>query len=116
LRSSSIVPPRDSGRSLHRRHARKDPVEQRIRILAGDDGVRRIVLGYAKFVKHGVIGKGLNDYDRIFGTLAKAGYSGWVSIEDGEGPTVEIGLDNLRQSAKFLRDKFVKHFGGGGDE
>jgi sugar phosphate isomerase/epimerase len=72
--------------------------------------------GYAKFVKHGVIGKGLNDYDRIFGTLAKAGYSGWVSIEDGEGPTVEIGLDNLRQSAKFLREKFAKHFGGGGDE
>jgi sugar phosphate isomerase/epimerase len=72
--------------------------------------------GYAKFVKHGVIGKGLNDYDRIFGTLAKAGYSGWVSIEDGEGPTVEIGLDNLRQSAAFLRDKFVKHFGGGGDD
>jgi sugar phosphate isomerase/epimerase len=72
--------------------------------------------GYAKFVKHGVIGKGLNDYDRIFGTLARAGYSGWVSIEDGEGPTVEIGLDNLRQSAKFLREKFVKHFGGGGDE
>jgi sugar phosphate isomerase/epimerase len=72
--------------------------------------------GYAKFVKHGVIGKGLNDYDRIFGTLAKAGYSGWVSIEDGEGPTVEIGLENLRQSAKFLRDKFVKHFGGGGDD
>lgn len=72
--------------------------------------------GYAKFVKHGVIGKGLNDYDRIFGTLAKAGYSGWVSIEDGEGPTVEIGLDNLRRSAAFLRDKFVKHFGGGGDD
>jgi len=72
--------------------------------------------GYAKFVKHGVIGQGLNDYDRIFGTLAKAGYSGWVSIEDGEGPTVEIGLDNLRRSAKFLREKFVKHFGGGGDE
>jgi sugar phosphate isomerase/epimerase len=72
--------------------------------------------GYAKFVKHGVIGKGLNDYDRIFGTLAKAGYSGWVSIEDGEGPTVEIGLDNLRQSARFLREKFATHFGGGGDD
>jgi sugar phosphate isomerase/epimerase len=72
--------------------------------------------GYARIVKHGVIGKGLNDYDRIFGTLAKAGYSGWVSIEDGEGPTVEIGLDNLRQSAVFLRGKFAKHFGGGGDD
>jgi sugar phosphate isomerase/epimerase len=72
--------------------------------------------GYAGFVKHGVIGKGLNDYDRIFGVLARAGYSGWVSIEDGEGPTVEIGLENLRQSARFLREKFVRHWGGGGDE
>jgi sugar phosphate isomerase/epimerase len=72
--------------------------------------------GYARIVKHGVIGKGLNDYDRIFGTLAKAGYSGWVSIEDGEGPTVEEGLANLRASAQFLRGKFAAHFGGGGDE
>jgi sugar phosphate isomerase/epimerase len=72
--------------------------------------------GYAKIVKHGVIGKGLNDYDRIFGTLAKAGYSGWVSIEDGEGPTVEEGLANLRASAQFIRGKFAAHFGGGGDE
>ncbi len=66
--------------------------------------------GYAKFVKHGVIGKGLNDYDRIFGALARAGYDGWVSIEDGEGPTVEIGMDNLRQSAAFLRGQFARHF------
>ena len=72
--------------------------------------------GYAKSVKHGVIGKGLNDYDRIFGVMARAGYDGWVSIEDGEGPTVEIGMDNLRQSARFLREKFAKHWGGGGDE
>jgi sugar phosphate isomerase/epimerase len=66
--------------------------------------------GYAKIVRHGVIGRGLNDYDRIFGTLAKAGYSGWVSIEDGEGPTVEIGFENLRLSAQFLRGQFAKHF------
>ena len=72
--------------------------------------------GYAKIVKHGVIGKGLNDYERIFGTLAKAGYSGWVSIEDGEGPTVEEGMANLRASTEFLRAQFVRHFGGGGDE
>ena len=66
--------------------------------------------GYARFVKHGVIGKGLNDYDRIFGTLAKAGYDGWISIEDGEGPTVEVGMDNLRLSAAFLRAKIARHF------
>jgi len=67
--------------------------------------------GYAKIVKHGVIGNGLNDYDRIFSTLARAGYDGWVSIEDGEGPTVEIGMNNLRLSAQFLRGQFEKHFG-----
>jgi sugar phosphate isomerase/epimerase len=72
--------------------------------------------GYAKIVKHGVIGRGLNDYDRIFGTLARAGYPGWVSIEDGEGPTVEEGLANLRASVEFLRGKFARHFGGGGDD
>ncbi len=68
--------------------------------------------GYAKIIRHGVIGRGLNDYDRIFGTLAKAGYDGWVSIEDGEAPTVEEGMANLRASAKFLREKFARHFGG----
>ncbi len=72
--------------------------------------------GYARIVRHGVIGKGLNDYDRIFGTLARAGYDGWVSIEDGDGATVEEGMANLRASADFLRAKFARHWGGGGDE
>ncbi len=72
--------------------------------------------GYAKFIKHGVTGKGLNDYDRIFRTLSKAGYDGWVSIEDGEGPTEEIGMANLQSSADFLRAKFAQYWGGGGDE
>ena len=58
------------------------------------------------------LGNGLNDYDRIFGTLARAGYNGWVSIEDGEGPTVDIGFENLRLSAAFLRGKFAQHFKG----
>ncbi len=66
--------------------------------------------GYAKLVKHGVIGRGLNDYDRIFATLAAAGYRGWVSIEDGEGPTIEEGMANLRASVTFLRGKLAQHF------
>ena len=66
--------------------------------------------GYAPYVKHGVIGRGLNDYDRIFSTLARDGYSGWVSIEDGEGPTVEIGMANLGASVDFLRGKFAQYF------
>jgi sugar phosphate isomerase/epimerase len=67
--------------------------------------------GYARILKHGVIGEGLNDYDRIFSTLARAGYTGWVSIEDGDGPTIAEGLANLRTSAAFLRSQFARHFG-----
>jgi len=69
--------------------------------------------GYAKILKHGVIGEGLNDYDRIFARLARAGYDGWISIEDGEGPTVAEGLLNLRRSADFLRGQIARHFGEG---
>jgi sugar phosphate isomerase/epimerase len=67
--------------------------------------------GYAPFLKHGVIGRGLNDYDRIFGTLAKSGWDGWVSIEDGDGGTIEEGMANLRDSAAFLHKKLAQHFG-----
>ncbi len=66
--------------------------------------------GYAKFVKHGVIGNGLNDYDRIFGMMSRAGYDGWVSIEDGEGPTIEEGMANLKASVEFLRGKLAHYF------
>jgi sugar phosphate isomerase/epimerase len=41
------------------------------------------VEGYAKRLSHGEIGKGLNDYDAIFTELKKAGFDGWISIEDG---------------------------------
>lgn len=68
--------------------------------------------GYARLLKHGVIGEGFNDYDRIFSTLARAGFDGWVSIEDGEGETVELGMENLRRSVSFLREKMSSHFQG----
>jgi sugar phosphate isomerase/epimerase len=61
-------------------------------------------------LQHGVIGQGLNDYDRIFAVLAGARFTGWVSIEDGEGPTVPIGMANLRASVQFLRGSIDKHF------
>ena len=63
-------------------------------------------LGYSPNLKHGVTGKGLNDYDQIFTILSEAGYSGWVSIEDGMN-----GMDEMRESAVFLgkmRDKYFK--------
>jgi sugar phosphate isomerase/epimerase len=61
-------------------------------------------------VRHGVIGEGLNDYDRIFAALAGSGFAGWISIEDGEGPTIAVGMDNLRRSASFLRTAIARHF------
>jgi len=62
-------------------------------------------------LQHGVIGEGANDFDRIFSLLAGAGFDGWISIEDGEGPTIGIGMDNLRRSASFLRAAIARHFG-----
>lgn len=65
-------------------------------------------VGYAKNLKHGVIGKGLNDYDRIFSTLRAENFNGWISIEDGEN-----GMEELRESVAFLRRKISQHFAGG---
>jgi sugar phosphate isomerase/epimerase len=56
--------------------------------------------GYARRLRHGVIGKGLNDYDAIFSELADVGFDGWISIEDGVN-----GLDELKESVRFLREK-----------
>ena len=61
--------------------------------------------GYAKRLRHGEIGKGLNDYDAIFGQLRAAGFDGWISIEDG----VE-GIDQLARSADFLRRKIAQYW------
>ncbi len=63
--------------------------------------------GYAPILKHGVIGRGLNDYGRIFSILKSVGFSGWISIEDGEDGTV--GMAHLRESAEFLRKKMIEH-------
>ena len=51
--------------------------------------------GYVSFFKHGVIGKGLNDYDAIFATLKSVGFDGWISIEDGVD-----GMEQMHESAK----------------
>ena len=54
-------------------------------------------LGYSPNLRHGVTGKGLNDYSRIFSILAGVGYKGWISIEDGMN-----GMDEMKESIKFL--------------
>ena len=58
------------------------------------------VQGYAARLRHGEIGKGLNDYDAIFQELKKVGFDGWISIEDGVD-----GIDQLARSVSFLRRK-----------
>jgi sugar phosphate isomerase/epimerase len=55
-------------------------------------------VGYASILSHGVVGKGMNDYPRIFAILREVGYDGWISIEDGLN-----GLAEIRASAEFLR-------------
>ena len=62
-------------------------------------------VGYAKRLRHGEIGKGLNDYDAIFSELASVGFDSWISIEDGVD-----GMDQLRRSVTFLREKMDQHW------
>jgi sugar phosphate isomerase/epimerase len=62
--------------------------------------------GYAKRLRHGEIGKGLNDYDAIFSELRRVGFDGWISIEDGVD-----GIEQLRRSVAFLRGKIAQHWG-----
>lgn len=63
--------------------------------------------GYASFVKHGIIGQGLIDYDCIFAILAEINFAGWISIEDGQDPVV--GIEHLRESALFLWGKMREY-------
>jgi sugar phosphate isomerase/epimerase len=63
------------------------------------------VVGYAKRLRHGEIGKGMNDYDAIFGILRDHGFDGWISIEDGVD-----GFDQLARSAAFLRRKMAEYW------
>jgi sugar phosphate isomerase/epimerase len=62
-------------------------------------------VGYAKRLRHGVIGRGLNDYDAIFRELKSVGFDGWVSIEDGEN-----GIAELKDSVTFLRGKMAEYW------
>jgi sugar phosphate isomerase/epimerase len=64
-------------------------------------------LSYSPDLRHGVTGKGLNDYDAIFRILAAHRYQGWVSIEDGMN-----GMDEMAESLAFLRSMGAKYFPG----
>lgn len=77
----------------------------------GLDDLRRMEAqpqtGYASILKHGVIGRGLNDYDKIFSILKSVNFRGWISIEDGPDPAT--GVQDIAESAVFLRAKMKAH-------
>ena len=62
-------------------------------------------LGYSPNLRHGVTGKGLNDYHAIFRILAEHGYQGWISIEDGMN-----GMEEMAESLAFLRRMVGQYF------
>jgi sugar phosphate isomerase/epimerase len=62
-------------------------------------------LGYSANLRHGVTGRGLNDYDSIFRILAEHNYRGWVSIEDGMD-----GMEEMAESLAFLRRMSARYF------
>lgn len=61
--------------------------------------------GYSQALAHGVIGKGINDYDQIFEQLRSIRFHNWISIEDGVN-----GLGDLRESVQFLKGKVTEYF------
>lgn len=69
--------------------------------LRNKEGIK----GYASILRHGVTGRGLNDYEAIFGLLAENGYRGWVSIEDGMN-----GMDEMHESLEFLHEITARYF------
>jgi sugar phosphate isomerase/epimerase len=63
-------------------------------------------VGYPDRMTHGETGRGTNDYDAIFRLLHAAGFTGWISVEDGMN-----GLDELRRSVEFLKQKRAQYYG-----
>jgi sugar phosphate isomerase/epimerase len=61
--------------------------------------------GYSTKLQHGETGKGLIDYDAIFTRLAAAGFTGWISVEDGMN-----GLDEIARSVDFLKAKRSRYY------
>lgn len=63
--------------------------------------------GYATILKHGVTGKGFNDYHSIFTILSQNNYTGWISIEDGMN-----GMGEMAESLAFLRKGIETYWAG----
>jgi sugar phosphate isomerase/epimerase len=67
----------------------------------------RGTMGYAPYLMHGVVGRGLNDYEAIFQILADSGFDGWISIEDGLN-----GLAEMQASVEYLHGLRQRYFEG----
>ena len=61
--------------------------------------------GYTELLKHGVTGRGANDYPAIFQLLVQHNYRGWISIEDGMN-----GMQEMQDSLTFLRGMVAKYY------
>lgn len=62
-------------------------------------------VGYHPALCHGVVGRGLNDYEAIFRKLAAVGYDGWISIEDGMN-----GMEEMKESVEYLKTLRDRYF------
>jgi sugar phosphate isomerase/epimerase len=62
-------------------------------------------LGYSPLLRHGVTGRGLNDYDAIFRILRAHNYTGWISIEDGMN-----GMEEMAESLAFLHRMCERYY------
>ena len=61
--------------------------------------------GYPEALEHGIIGKGLIDYDKIFQIFSTGDPPKWISIEDGLN-----GYEDLLNSVDFLKNMIIKYF------
>lgn len=66
------------------------------RPAAGVSASLETITDYSHMV-HGEIGTGLIDYPEILERLRRAGFDGWVSIEDGMN-----GIEEIARSARYL--------------
>ena len=56
---------------------------------------------------HGIVGAGDIDHEAIFAILEEDGFGGWITLEDGDDPTV--GVSDLQASAGFVRRLMARH-------
>jgi len=72
-------------------------IDQVICIHAADTGSREAL-------HHVLLGTGLVSFEKIFSRLKRAGYDGWISMEEGSG----LGREGVRKAARFIREIWQK--------